>query len=76
MKRMNQTLKQYLKCYINYKQNDWVQLLSVIQLIFNNTTTKVISILSFFTNYKFESKTFKKSCKFIQLTQKVMLQIN
>ena len=21
-KRMNQTLKQYLKCYINYKQND------------------------------------------------------
>jgi len=22
IKRMNQTLKQYLKCYINYKQND------------------------------------------------------
>jgi len=22
MKRMNQTLKQYLRCYINYKQND------------------------------------------------------
>ena len=29
MKRMNQTLKQYLRCYINYKQNDWIQLLSV-----------------------------------------------
>ena len=73
MKRMNQTLKQYFKCYINYKQNDWVQLLSVAQLIFNSTTTEVISMLSFFANYKFESKTLKKSCKFIQLTQKVML---
>ncbi len=24
IKRMNQTLKQYLRCYINYRQNDWV----------------------------------------------------
>ncbi len=24
IKRMNQTLKQYLRCYINYKQNDWI----------------------------------------------------
>ncbi len=42
MKRMNQTLKQYLRCYINYRQNDWVQLLSVAQLTFNSTTTEVI----------------------------------
>jgi len=44
-KRMNQTLKQYLRCYINYRQNDWVQLLSVTQLTFNSTTTEVISVL-------------------------------
>ncbi len=29
MKRMNQILKQYLRCYINYRQNDWIQLLSI-----------------------------------------------
>jgi len=75
MKRMNQTLKQYLRCYINYKQNDWVQLLSVAQLTFNSTTTKVISMSSFFANYEFESKTFKKLHEFAQLTQKVTLQI-
>ncbi len=64
MKRINQTFKQYLKCYINYRQNDWVQLLSVAQLTFNSTTTEVISILLFFANYEFKSETFKKSCEF------------
>ena len=72
---MNQTLKQYLRCYINYRQNDWIQLLSVAQLIFNNATTEVINMSSFFANYKFKSKTLKKSCEFTQLTQKAMLQI-
>ena len=66
-KRMNQTLKQYLRCYINYRQNDWIQLLSVAQLTFNNTTTEVISMSSFFANYKFELKTLKKSREFAQL---------
>ncbi len=72
-KRMNQTLKQYLRCYINYRQNDWIQLLSITQLTFNSTTTKVISMSSFFANYKFKSKTFKKSHEFAQLTQKATL---
>jgi len=75
MKRMNQTLKQYFRCYINYRQNDWVQLLSVAQLTFNSTTTKVISMLSFFANYEFESETLKKSREFAQLAQKTMIQI-
>ena len=74
-KRINQTLKQYLRCYINYRQNDWVQLLSIAQLTFNNTMTKVISMSSFFANYEFESKTFKKSCEFVQIIQKVTIQI-
>ena len=30
---------------------------------------------SFFANYEFELKTLKKSCKFMQLVQKVMIQI-
>ncbi len=72
---MNQTLKQYLRCYINYRQNDWIQLLSVAQLTFNSTTTKVINVSSFFANYEFESETLKKSCEFVQLAQKVTLQI-
>ncbi len=72
---MNQTLKQYLRCYINYRQNDWIQLLSIAQLTFNSTTTEVISISSFFANYEFKLKTFEKSRKFAQLAQKVTIQI-
>ncbi len=75
MKRMNQTLKQYLRCYINYRQNDWVQLLSVAQLTFNSATTEVISMSLFFANYEFELKTLKKSREFAQLAQKATLQI-
>ncbi len=65
---MNQTLKQYFRCYINYWQNNWVQLLSVTQLTFNSATMKVISISSFFTNYKFKSKMLKKSVMIVSLT--------
>ncbi len=72
---MNQILKQYLRCYINYRQNDWIQLLSVAQLTFNSTTTEVISISSFFANYEFKLEILKKSRKFTQLTQKATLQI-
>ncbi len=75
IKRMNQTLKQYLRCYINYRQNNWIQLLSIAQLIFNSTTTAVVSMSSFFANYEFKSKTLKKSCEFAQLAQKAMIQI-
>ncbi len=44
-------------------------------MTFNSTTTEVISMSSFFANYKFKSKTFKKSHEFAQLTQKATLQI-
>ena len=33
--RLNQTLKQYLKHYINYIQNNWALLLLVIQFAYN-----------------------------------------
>ena len=35
IERLNQTLEQYLKHYINYMQNNWVVLLLVIQFIYN-----------------------------------------
>ncbi len=74
-KRMNQILKQYLRCYINYRQNDWIQLLLIAQLTFNSTTTKVISMSLFFANYEFELKTLKKLREFVQIAQKVTIQI-
>ena len=34
---INQTLKCYLCCYINYQQNDWVKLLPSTEYVYNNS---------------------------------------
>ena len=44
IERLNQTLKQYLRAYINEKQNNWVELLSTTQLVYNNTSIKTMSL--------------------------------
>ena len=35
IKRLNQTLEQYLRYYINYIQNNWALLLPVVQFAYN-----------------------------------------
>src|SRR5882724_8038857 len=36
-KRVNQILEQYLRVYINYQQDDWVNLLPLAEFAYNNT---------------------------------------
>ena len=36
--RLNQIVKQYLKCYVNYQQDNWIELLSAAQFTYNNST--------------------------------------
>ena len=73
--RMNQTLKQYFKCYINYRQNDWIQLLFIAQLICNSAIIKITEISSFFANYEFKSNILKESRRFAEVVQKTTIQI-
>jgi hypothetical protein len=35
--RIIQTLEQYLRCFINYQQDDWFTLLSLVKFAFNNS---------------------------------------
>lgn len=35
--RQNQTLEQYLRCYVNYQQDDWVYWLLMAKFIYNNS---------------------------------------
>ena len=35
--RLNQTLEQYLRHYVNYTQNNWAALLPVAQFAYNTT---------------------------------------
>jgi hypothetical protein len=51
-KKKNQTLKQYLKIYVNYQQNNWTRLLFVIEYVYNNNWHNVIKMSSFAILYR------------------------
>ena len=41
---LNQTLEQYLRAYINEEQDNWVELSSTAQLVYNNTPTETTGL--------------------------------
>ena len=51
IERFNQIMKQYLKCYINYQQNNWIELLFTAQFAYNNSTQTFTEISSFQAEY-------------------------
>ena len=59
-KRQNQTLKHYLRCYCNYKQDNWDSLLSLAQYVYNSAAHAFIELFSFEivfdyqTNFQFD----------------------
>jgi len=48
MERTNQELEQYLRMYINHRQNNWSEWLATVEFVFNNKvhSNKVITVLS------------------------------
>jgi hypothetical protein len=53
--RMNQTLEQYLRCYVNDKQDNWVQLLPLAQFAYNSTPVESTKMSPFQMAYGFPS---------------------
>ena len=51
IEKFNQIVKQYLKYYMNYQQNNWIKLLSAAQFTYNNSTQTFTEISSFHTEY-------------------------
>ena len=47
----NQTLEQYLRHYIDFKQNDWIDLLPLAQFAYNNHQHRTTKILPFYSNH-------------------------
>jgi len=54
--RVNGILEQYLRCFINEKQNNWVDLLPFAEFAYNNTLQQSINQSPFFANYGFNPK--------------------
>jgi len=51
--RQNQTLEHYLRCYCNYRQNDWVDKLALAEFTYNNSTHSTIGTTPFYALYGF-----------------------
>ena len=49
--RLNQTLEQYLRTFINYDQDDWIQLLPLAEYAYNNSVTAPTKMSPFYANY-------------------------
>jgi len=56
MERANATLKQYLRAYCNYQQDNWERLLPIAEFCYNNTQTRTTKITPFFANYGYHPR--------------------
>ena len=52
---MNQTLEQYLYVYCNYQQDNWSELLSLIEFAYNNAPSATTGVSLFFANKEYHS---------------------
>ena len=59
-KRVNQSLKQYLRHYINNTQSNWVKLLLMTQLTLNVKVSNITKETPFFANFERKSNFFEK----------------
>ena len=55
--RLNQTLKQYLRCYALRAKESWVDLLWLAELAYNNLTHRSIGTSPFYATYGFHPRT-------------------
>ena len=56
IERVNQILKQYLRCSLNYRQDDWIDLLPLAEFTYNNTLHGSTRVTPFFANYGFHPR--------------------
>ena len=54
--RVNQVLEQYLRCSVNYQQDDWVDLLPMAEFAYNNTLHSSTGVTPFFANAGFHPR--------------------
>jgi hypothetical protein len=49
--RINAILEQYLRAYCNYQQNNWKQLLPMVEFCYNNSHSETTKVSPFFANF-------------------------
>ena len=57
-KRQNSIMKQYLRIFVNFQQNDWIELLSMIEFAYNNNRHAFTQMSSFETMQRYTFRMF------------------
>ena len=58
--RMNQVIEAYLRCYVNYKQDNWVSLLPLAQFAYNSSITDTTKVSPFYANFGYELSAYNE----------------
>jgi hypothetical protein len=53
IEKINAILEQYLRAYINFRQNNWVDWLPLAEFALNNAVSEITGFSPFFANYGF-----------------------
>ena len=54
--RVNSVIEQYLRCFSNYKGNNWIKFLSLAEFSYNNAIQESANQTPFFLNYGFHPR--------------------
>src|SRR5438477_6555436 len=57
--RLNQTLEQYLRCYVDQEQDNWVSLLPLAQFAYNSTENCTTNMSPFYANYGYNPEPYR-----------------
>jgi hypothetical protein len=61
--RLNQTLEQYLRSYVNHQQDNWVQILPMAQFAYNSAMTETTKVSPFFANHGYQPEAYREPRK-------------
>ena len=60
IKMQNSTMEAYLQAFVNFKQNNWAQLLSMAEFAYNNIKNANINYTTFELNCGYHPRVFYK----------------
>jgi hypothetical protein len=72
--RINQIMETYLRCYVNYKQDNWVQLLPLAQFAYNSADQETIGVSPFYANYGYNPTAYNAPLPDTGSANEAMLQ--
>lgn len=73
--RMNQVVEAYLRCYINYQQDNWVGLLPLAEFAYNSSTTETTKVTPFFANYGYEPVAYREPNVIVEDNDAARIQV-